>query len=97
MTTISDALDHFLAEIGEGNRKTMHSPCSIMDLFQHYLNDCGYDILGEFERARFEKEFDQGRQCCEMFGPESIDPGHLNGFVSHFVIRKVDRELDEKN
>lgn len=89
MATISAALDQFLADVGEGNRKSMHSPWSIIDLFRHYLNDHGYDILGECDRARFEKEYDEGRQFCESFDAEKIDPGHLNGFVSHFVIRKV--------
>ena len=37
MTTIRDALSQFLAERGEGNRRSMSSPFMAIDLFGKYL------------------------------------------------------------
>ena len=56
MTSISDALSQFLAEIGEGNRRSMSSPFKVIELFGKYLDEYGYEDLNEFERQRFDKE-----------------------------------------
>lgn len=89
MPTIREALKQFLAETGEGNPGSMSSPSRIIDLFSRYLDNYGHDGLTEFMRARFEQEYDKGRQFCDIFGPDHIQPYHINGFLSTFVIRKV--------
>ncbi len=38
MTTIRDAVNKFLSETGEGNRRSMSSPFMIIDLFGKYLD-----------------------------------------------------------
>ncbi len=89
MSTIRDALKNFLVETGEGNPRSTSSPASIMELFASYLDGYGHEDLNEFELARFEKEYDQGQQFCDIFGPDHIRPFHINFFLVFFVIRKV--------
>ena len=89
MITIRDALKQFLATTGEGNRRSMSSPFMIIDLFGKYLNDYGHEGLNEFERARFDKEWSDDNRFCDIFGPDHIEPFHINFFLSTFVIRKV--------
>ncbi len=89
MITIIQTLDEFLADVGAGNRGSLHSPGSIIDLFKSCLNAEAYVDLNEFERARFEKEFDDGLQFCELFDADHIEPHHLNIFVSYYVVRNV--------
>ncbi len=89
MPTIRDTLKRFLAETGQGSPRSMSSPASIIELFGTYLDGYGHEDLNEFDLARFEKEHDQGQQFCEIFGPDHIQPFHINFFLSFFVIRKV--------
>ncbi len=89
MVTIRDTLRRFLAETGEGNRRSMSSPLTIIDLFSTYLDDYGHEDLNEFERARFDKEWSEDNRFCDIFGPDHIQPYHINYFLSTFVIRKV--------
>lgn len=89
MTTIRDALEKFLAETGEGNPRSMSSPAMIIDLFGKYLDGYGHEDLNQFERARFDKEWSEDNRLCDMFGPDHIQPFHINSFLSTFVIRKV--------
>ena len=89
MITIREALSQFLAETGEGNRRSMSSPFMIVDLFGKYLDDYGHEDLNEFERARFDKEWREDNRFCDIFGPDHIQPFHINFFLSTFVIRKV--------
>ena len=89
MTTIRDALKKFLSETGEGNRRSMSSPFMIIDLFGKYLDGYGHEDLNEFERARFDKEWGEDNRFCDIFGPDHIQPFHINFFLSTFVIRKV--------
>ncbi len=89
MTTIRDALSQFLAEAGEGNRRSMSSPFMVIDLFGKYLDEYGYENLNEFERQRFDSEWGEGNRFCDIFGSDHIQPFHINFFLSTFVIRKV--------
>lgn len=89
MTTIRNALRQFLAETGEGNPRSMSSPAMIIDLFGMYLDDYGHEDLNEFERARFDQEWSEDNRFCDIFGPDHIQPFHINSFLSTFVIRKV--------
>ncbi len=89
MTTIRDTLSQFLAETGEGNRRSMSSPFMVIDLFSQYLDDYGHEDLNEFEQQRFDKEWSDDNRFCDIFGPDHIQPFHINHFLSTFVIRKV--------
>ncbi len=89
MITIRNALRQFLAETGEGNPRSMSSPAMIIDLFGKYLDDYGHEDLNQFERARFDKEWREDNRLCDIFGPDRIQPFHINFFLSTFVIRKV--------
>ncbi len=89
MMTIRDVLKKFLAETGEGNRRSMSSPFMIIDLFGMYLDDYGHEDLNKFEQARFDKEWSDDNRFCDIFGPDRIQPFHINFFLSTFVIRKV--------
>lgn len=89
MITIRDTLKKFLAETGEGNPRSMSSPFMIIDLFGMYLDDYGYEDLNGFEQARFDKERSEVNRFSDIFGPDHIQPFHINSFLSTFVIRKV--------
>ncbi len=89
MTTIRDALSGFLSETGEGNRRSMSSPFMVIDLFGKYLDEYGHEDLNEFERQRFDSEWREDNRFCDIFGPDHIEPFHINSFLSTFVIRKV--------
>ena len=89
MPTIRDALKKFLGETGEGNRRSMLSPFRIIDLFGKYLDDYGHEDLNDFERARFDREWSEDNRFCDIFGPDHIQPFHINFFLNTFVIRKV--------
>ena len=89
MITIRDALKEFLAETGEGNRRSMSSPFMIIDLFGTCLDEYAHEDLNEIEQARVDKEWSDDNRFCDMFGPDYIQPYHINSFLSTFVIRKV--------
>jgi len=89
MITIRDVLKEFIAETGEGNRRSMSSPFMIIDLFGTYLDEYGHEGLNEFEQARFDSEWSDDNRFCDIFGPDHIEPFHINFFLSTFVIRKV--------
>ena len=73
MITITDVLNEFLKDIGEGNRTFRSSPFSVIDLFRKYLDSYAHEDLGEFDQARFDKEYAEGRRFCEIFGPDHIE------------------------
>lgn len=89
MPAIVETLEQFIADTGAGKPRSTASPASIIDLFGRYLDDYGHEDLNEFDSARFEKEYDTDRRFCRIFGPDHIQPHHLNSFVSTFVVRKV--------
>ena len=89
MITIRNTLRQFLAETGEGNRRSMSSPFMIIDLFGVYLDNSGHEGLNEFEQTRFDKEWSDDCRFCDIFNPDHIQPFHINSFLSTFVIRKV--------
>ena len=88
MTSIRDALSEFLAEAGEGKRRSMSPPSRVIDLFGTYLDNYGYEGLNAFERMRLDKESDDDTQFSDFFDPGHIQPFHINSFLNTFVIRK---------
>ena len=89
MTSIRDALNGFLVETGEGNRRSMSSPFMVIDLFSKCIDEYGHEDLNEFEQQRFDKEWSDDNRFCDIFSPDHIQPFHINHFLSTFVIRKV--------
>ena len=89
MLSIRECLQQFLSETGEGNRRSASSPFSIIDLFGRYLDGYAHADLREFDRARFDKEYDEGRQFCDIFGPDHIEASHINAFLNTFIPGKV--------
>ncbi len=61
----------------------------VIDLFSKYLDEYGHEDLNEFEQQRFENEWGEDNRFCDIFGPDHIQPFHINFFLSTFVIRKV--------
>ena len=89
MTTIRDALSQFLDDTDEGNRRSMSSPFMVIDLFRNSLDEYGHEDLNEFERQRFDEEWSEDNRFCDIFGPDHIQPFHINHFLRTFVIRNV--------
>ncbi len=88
---IDDLLDSFLAE-----RSVTLAPRefrnynAIIDFFRHSLNGYAYESLSQFDRKRWDREFNLGREdaYCKLFGADKI-PGEVGAFVGYFMIRKV--------
>lgn len=89
MDTITLALKRFVADLGGGSAGITVPRESLVDVFLVYLNDYAHEHLNEFERARFDREWDEDNRFCDMFGPDHIQPYHLNSFMSTFIVRKV--------
>ena len=67
----------------------MSSPFRVIDLFRKSLDEYGHEDLNEFERQRFDEEWSEDNRFCDIFGPDHIQPFHINHFLRTFVIRKV--------
>ena len=89
MITIKDALNKFLKDAGEGNRKSRSSPFSVIDLFHTYLDSYAHEDLGDFDQAHFDKEYSGGKTFCDIFGPDHIEASHINSFLNTFIPGKV--------
>ena len=89
MITIKDALNKFLKETGEGNRKSSSSPFSVIDWLCTYLDSYAHEDLEEFDQARFDKEYNEGKTFCDIFGPDHIEASHINSFLNTFIPGKV--------
>lgn len=88
MPTITEALAQFLDETGAGNPRSTASPTAIIELFQDYLNAGAADDLDVEDRQRFNVEYRHDRRFCDIFGPEYIQPFHLNAMTGHFAVRR---------
>lgn len=88
MPTITETLAQFLAETGAGNPRSTSSPAAIIDLFQEYLNAGAAEDLDFEDTRRFNAEYRPDRRFCDIFGPEYIQPFHLNAMTGHFAVRQ---------
>ena len=87
MTTIRAALEQFIAQTDEVNSSSTSPPFMIIDLFAKCLDEYGPEDLNKFVQVRFNKEWSEDHRFCDMFGPDHIQPFHINFFLSTYVIR----------
>jgi len=88
---IDDLLDRFLAERSVTlPPKEFRSYGAIIDFFRHSLNGYAYENLSQFDRKRWDREFNLGKEdaYCRLFSADKI-PGEVGAFVGYFMIRKV--------
>lgn len=61
-----------------------------VELFEDYLNGYAYQYLDEDDNKLFDKLYDrEGKEFCEIFGPDKIGPSEIGEFLDDFMIRKV--------
>ncbi len=96
--TISEVLAEYLrAEQGRLAPKTHARYAEVIALFTHSLNGYAANSLSQFERARFDKQFnaegEQHREFCDIFGPEHILE-NVGEFLNYFMVSKVIASAD---
>ncbi|RPF49467.1 hypothetical protein EDD75_0281 [Thermodesulfitimonas autotrophica] len=87
-------IEEVLAEFLEEQRRRLRPSTfrryeEVVELFEHCLDNYGYQFLEEDESALYEKlSREKGVEFCAVFGPEKI-PDCVNEFLSYFMVRKV--------
>lgn len=91
--SIDEVLDQFLEEQCERLApRTFRNYEDVVHLLRDCLNGYAYQGLSKEEAALYDRHFnaegDAHREFCQLFGPEKV-LDELDGFLSHFMIRKV--------
>ena len=90
---ITDVFALFLEDQRERLQpKTFTKYEGVVRLLESYLNGYAYQSLSNAEARWFDRHFnaegDAHREFAQLFAPEKV-PGHLEGFLRVFMIRKV--------
>lgn len=91
MKTIEEVLDEFLFEQeARLSSKTYSGYEEAIYYFEEYLNGWAYKYLGEKDQIRLNGFYEEeGKEYCEVFGPEYISALEIKDFLGHFMIRNV--------
>ena len=90
MKTIKEVFEEFLAE-----QKARLKPRTYLgyeeaiSLFGDYLDGYGYNSLNSEEADLFDGLYDEGKEFCEVFGPNRISDSEIAEFLDYFMVRKV--------
>lgn len=90
---IQAVLEEFLADQSKRLKPaTLRRYESVIELFEHSMDDYGPSGLDEAETALWKRLFDakgsEHKEFCEIFGPEKI-PANVGEFLGWFMPRKV--------
>jgi len=96
MKTIETVLKEFLNEQCQRLKpRTYRDYEDVVNIFMHYLNSYAYLRLGKDDAERFDTLYNkEGKEYCEIFGPEYIGDFEVEDFLSDYVIRKVSAGVD---
>lgn len=90
MRTITEVLDEFLEEQeARVKPRTYSGYKDTIWLFKQCANGYAYNYLDKKDSARFDELHEEGREFCDIFGPDHIDSTIVSEFLDYFVIRKV--------
>jgi len=91
MKTIEEVLEEFLAEQqARLSSKTYSGYEEAIYFFEEYLNGWAHKYLNEKDKIRLNEFYEEeGKQYCEVFGPEYIRALEIKDFLGHFMIRNV--------
>lgn len=96
MKTIETVLKEFLDEQHQRLKpRTYRDYEDVVNIFMHYLNSYAYLRLGKDDAELFDTLYKkEGKEYCEIFGPEYIGDFEVEDFLSDYVIRKVSAGVD---
>jgi len=90
MGTIKDIFDEFLAEQKARLKpRTYGGYEETIDLFEDCLNGYGPSSLSPEDSDLFDELYDEGKEFCEIFGPDMIAPFDISEFLDYFMVKKV--------
>lgn len=89
--SIREILEEFLAEQqARLSSKTYSGYEEAIYYFEEYLNGWAHKYLNEKDKIRLNEFYEEeGKQYCEVFGPEYIRALEIKDFLGHFMIRNV--------
>ena len=96
MKTIETVFKEFLDEQRQRLKpRTYRDYEDVVNLFVQYLNSNAYLRLGKEDAERFDVLYNkEGKEYCEIFGPEYIGDSEVEEFLSYYMIRKVSAGVD---
>ncbi len=90
MKTIKDVFNEFLAEQKARLKpRTYNGYYEAIDLLEDCLNGYGHNSLSIEESERFDELYDEGKEFCDIFGPDKITSSEIAEFLDYFMIKKV--------
>lgn len=90
MKTIKEVFDEFLAEQKARLKpRTYGGYSEAISLFEDCLNGYGPNYLSSEDMDLFDELSDEGKEFCEIFGPDNITPYEISEFLDYFMVKKV--------
>ncbi len=90
MKTIKEIFDEFLNEQQARLKpRTYRGYEEAISLFEDCLDGYGHNSLSPEDADLFDKLYDEGKEFCEVFGPDKITNSEIAEFLDYFMVRKV--------
>lgn len=90
MKRIKEVFDEFLNEQKARLKpRTYRGYEEAISLFEDCLDGYGHNYLSQKEADYFDKLYDEGKEFCEVFGPDKITDSEIADFLDDFMVRKV--------
>lgn len=88
-TTIEQVFEQFLDSKSDLSDRKQRECETGISFFRSYLNTYAPSELNKADEKLWERESSQGREYCDLFGPERISRHDISMFLNWFMIRKV--------
>jgi hypothetical protein len=90
MKTIKEIFDEFLNEQQARLKpRTYRGYEEAISLFEDCLDGYGHNSLSPEDANLFDELYDEGKEFCEVFGPDRITDSEIAEFLDYFMVRKV--------
>jgi hypothetical protein len=90
MKTIKEIFDEFLVEQQARLKpRTYRGYEEAISLFEDCLDGYGHNSLSPEDADLFDELYDEGKEFCEVFGPDRITDSEIAEFLDYFMVRKV--------
>ncbi|UEC42741.1 MAG: hypothetical protein METHAR1v1_830008 [Methanothrix sp.] len=90
MKTIKLVFQEFLNEQeAQLKPRTYRGYEEAISLFEDCLDGYGWNSLNQEEADLYDELYDEGKEFCEIFGPDKITSSEIAEFLDYFMIRKV--------
>ncbi len=90
MKTIKAVFDEFLDEQQARLKpRTYRDYEYAINLFEDCLDGYAYSSLSSDDSERFDELSGDGKEFCEIFGPDKISSSEIDEFLDYFMVKKV--------